>query len=404
MFIENADVGIVCFNKKFEYNEINSRFCGMVGFDRHEIINNYFPEPFWPSPFYSKSMNEIDTFIQLGFLKVETFFRRKNNTFFPVQLNGSIIPSDNESKIEYIILIEDVSEKKKKEREFKLSQEMLLSLNNKLENLVKERTQQLQQVMKQKNEFINQLGHDLKNPLTPLMTLIPILHSEASDDKTRDIISRLDRNVQFMKNLIISTVELAKLDSMDIPLFLKSINLRDEIDQILQSNFSLPNNKNIHIENDVDDSVILEADKVRLDELINNLVSNSLKYGKENGHVTIQGKQLDSDSETVQLKIRDDGIGMTSEQVENVFKEFYRVNQQNSTFKSSGLGMSICKKIVERHGGSIYCESEGLGKGTTFTCIFPKSHQFFEDENINFKFEKEGDIHSQKEDVMEESS
>jgi PAS domain S-box-containing protein len=393
LFIENTEIGIVSFNRNYEYKEINSRFCGMVGFDRYEILKKDFPEPFWPSPFYSKSMNDIDTFMQLGFLRLETFFQRKNNTFFPVQLNGSIIPSQKESSVEFIFLIEDISEKKKKEREFKLSQEMLLSLNNKLEKLVKKRTRQIQQVMNQKNEFINQLGHDLKNPLTPLMTMMPILHNEAPNDKTREIISRLDRNVQFMKNLIVSTVELAKLDSMDIPLSFESINLKREIDKILQSNFSLPNNKNIQIVNDVDENIILDADTIRLNELVNNLVSNSLKYGKKDGSVTITGKQLDN--KTVQFQIKDDGIGMSPEQVADVFKEFFRVNQQNSIFKSSGLGMSICKKIVERHGGSIHCESEGLGKGTTFTCFLPKNHQIFEDDVVDVKAEQNTDVPSQ---------
>jgi signal transduction histidine kinase len=218
---------------------------------------------------------------------------------------------------------------------------------------------------------------------------MPVLYNQVSDDNTRDIISRLDKNVRFMKNLIVSTVELAKLDSMDIPLSYDSINLRKEIDQILQSNFSLQNNKNIHIENDVDENVVLDADKIRLNELINNLVSNSLKYGKENGYVKISGKQIDA--KNVQLKITDDGIGMSSEQVKNVFKEFFRVNKRNSTFKSSGLGMSICKKIVERHGGSIYCESGGLGEGTTFTCIFPKNHQIFEEDEIDVQLDSNRD-------------
>lgn len=341
----------------------------MIGFDRFEILEQTFPDPFWPSPFYSKSMNDIDIFMQIGFLKIETFFQRKNNTFFPVQLDGCVIPNKKESTVEYVLLIEDISEKTKKEREFKMSQDMLVSLNNKLENLVKKRTQQLQKVMKQKNEFINQLGHDLKNPLTPMMTFLPILYDKVSDEKSQKIIETLNRNVHFMKELIVDTVDLAKLDSADIPLTFENINLKQEIDHMLQSNFTVLNKKNIRIFNNVDSSLFIDVDRLRLKELIINLVSNSLKYGKENGSVIIQGERYDDIN--IELKIIDNGIGMNPDQVEGVFKEFYRANQKNSTFKSSGLGMSICKKIVENHGGSIYCESEGIGEGTTVSCILP---------------------------------
>ena len=351
----------------------------MIGFDRNELLEYTFPEPFWPSPFFSKSINDIDTYMQMGFLKIETFFQKKNNTFFPVFLTGSAIPEKEKSDAEYIILIEDISEKKKKEREFKLSQDMLISLNNKLENLVKKRTQQLQQVMKQKNEFINQLGHDLKNPLTPMMTFLPILYDKVSDEKCKEIISTLDKNVRFMKDLIVDTVELAKLDSVNIPLSFENINLRKEIDDILQSKFTFLNKKNIEIENNVNADLFIDVDKLRINELIINLISNSLKYGKENGSVTIVGDKLDD--RNIELKIVDDGIGMSTDQVESVFKEFYRVNQKNSTFKSSGLGMTICKKIVEKHGGSIYCHSEGVGKGTTVGCILPIKNSMIEEEN-----------------------
>ena len=353
----------------------------MTGFDRHDLFKSTFPDPFWPSPFYVKSLDDIDSFMQLGFLRIETLFQRKNNTFFPVQLTGSIIPETETSSVEYIVLIEDISQKKKKEREFQLSQDMLITLNNKLENLVKKRTRQLRTVMKQKNEFINQLGHDLKNPLTPLMTFLPIIYDKVPDKKSKDIVTRLNRNVEFMKDLIVNTVELAKLDSVDIPFSYESINLQEEINTIIQANFSLSNNKNIQITNKVDDNVIFEVDKIRFKELIINLLTNAMKYGKENGLITIFGNK--SNNEMVEMKIIDDGIGMNPNQVENVFKEFYRVNQNKSTFKSTGLGMAICKRIVERHGGTIYCESEGIGKGTTFCCYFPINHDPLKSGEIN---------------------
>lgn len=395
-FIENADVGIFSFNNENDYKEINSKFCGMIGYDRNEMFDYKFPEPFWPIQFYSRVKDDIELYKQTGLLKIETFFRRKNDTYFPVYLSGSIIPKSGDYDVEYAILMEDRSEQKKAEREFKLSKGMLVSLNNKLEKLVKKRTKQLQLVMKQKNEFINQLGHDLKNPLTPLISLIPVLYKKTPDDECKEIIAILKRNVAYMQNLIVNTIELAKLDSLKIPFSFELVNLKQEIDSTIRNNFkeidsiihdnlTMHNEKNITIFNRVDNDIYIELDKLRLNELIINLVGNAVKYGKENGSVNVIGEKDDDNS--IQIKIIDDGIGMNQDQLRHVFNDFYRVNRQNSNFKSSGLGMSICKRIVEKHGGTINCESQGLGKGTTVICILPIKHNLLEDEQITQKME-----------------
>jgi PAS domain S-box-containing protein len=212
-FIENTDMGIFSFDMEHSYKEINSKFCGMIGYDRDELFEYRFPEPFWPKQFYSRISEEIESYKKNGLLKISTFFCRKNNTYIPVRLCGSVIPNTDRNDCEYVICLEDISDQKKAEREFKLSQEMLVALINKLESMVKKRTEELQLVMKQKNEFINQLSHDLKNPLTPMINLIPFLQKKVSNEEYNEIFSVLLRNVNYMRDLIINTIELAKLDS-----------------------------------------------------------------------------------------------------------------------------------------------------------------------------------------------
>ena len=91
------------------------------------------------------------------------------------------------------------------------------------------------------------------------------------------------------------------------------------------------------------------------------------------------------DDNFIQIKISDDGIGMTSDQLQKVFDDFYRANPQNSNNKSSGLGMSICKRIVERHGGTIHCESLGLGRGTDVIIKLPVKPKGADEEDVNEK-------------------
>ena len=209
IYLENSDIAIFSFDSFFKIVEANSKFCELIGYTRQELSEFMFPRPFWPEEFFINLFNEIESFEKTGRLKIETYFCRKDHSFFPIRMRGCFIPETENNKPEYIVLVDDISAEKKTEREFRLTQDMLVSLNNKLKKMVDDRTQQLQEVMKKKNEFINQLGHDLKNPLTPLITFIPILNNETKDDRCSEIFEVLSRNVKYMKEIITRTIELA---------------------------------------------------------------------------------------------------------------------------------------------------------------------------------------------------
>ena len=379
-------MGIFSFNKEHKYKEINSRFCGMIGYDREELFEYRFPEPFWPQQFYLKTSEEIESYKKNGLLKITTFFCRKDNYYFPVRLCGSVIPGMENNDCEYVIFLEDISDQTKAEREFKLSQEMLVALINKLESMVKKRTEELQLVMKQKNEFINQLSHDLKNPLTPMINLIPVLQKKESNEEYKEIFSVLLRNVNYMRSLIVNTIELAKLDSLNISFSFEPVNLKQEIESIIHDNFLKQKEKNINVTYQSEKDILVYVDKIRFNELIINIVENGIKYGREKGSVIISGEKKDDTS--VQIKIVDDGIGMTAEQLQHVFRDFFKVNNQKSTYESSGLGMPICKRIVEKHGGIIHCESEGLGKGTSIIIDLPLKPKALDYHEVTKKMEK----------------
>lgn len=378
--MENIELAVFSFNDKNKYNYINSRLCGLTGFEKDEIYSYSFPEPFWPNIFYSKIKNDINFFKSTGKLNIESFFMRKNKTHIPVKIFGSIIPAaDNKSK-EYMILSENISNQKKAERKLKLSKDMLISINKHLEKKVKIRTKQLQMVMKQKNEFINQLGHDLKNPLNPLENFLPILEQKENEPERKEMIYILKQNVNYIHELVVKMINLAKLDSLDIRFNFEKINAKKEIEEILERNIKYKNKKNIIINHQIEENIYTEVDIIHFHELITNIIDNSIKYGKENGIININCNKLDD--KIIQIKITDDGIGMNNKQLQNVFKDFYKLNPIDSTFKSSGLGMSICERIVKRHNGKIWIESSGLGKGTSVFLTLPIKQEPTAEEDI----------------------
>jgi len=124
------------------------------------------------------------------------------------------------------------------------------------------------------------------------------------------------------------------------------------------------------VENYVETKLSVKADMLHLEELIDNIISNAVKYSPENSCIEINAE---TDGDFALISVSDDGIGMTDKQISYVFDEFYKADISRHDFESSGLGLPICKRIVEKHGGKIWAESKGEGKGTTLYFTMPLS-------------------------------
>jgi len=263
--------------------------------------------------------------------------------------------------------ISDLEEAKKhiniQNVELKAAHEKLFLLNKDLESKVKERTAEVENLLRQKDEFIGQLGHDLKNPLTPLVGLLPMLEEKEKDPKTKEHLGVIIRNVEYMRDLVIKTLQLARLNSPRTAFDIHDINLQEEFNNVFENQQILLKNNNIVVENNIREDIFVKADKLRLEELISNLLANAVKYT-----VDAKGKIIvDADKKNgiVTISVSDTGIGMTEDQLGRIFDEFYKADGSRHEMDSSGLGLTICKRIVERHGGRIWAESLGKGKGST---------------------------------------
>ena len=263
------------------------------------------------------------------------------------------------------------------EEKLKLKTEELLSLGNEIQELnrhleqkVLERTSEIKKLLKHKDEFISQLGHDIKTPLTPLTSLLPLIEKREVDPKSRELLKVCIRNVGYIKNLVVSTLQLARLNSLDAILDIKDVNLLDLVNSAILDNSNALEDSNIKIENKIGEQLIVLADEIRLRELFNNLISNAIKFTDAGGKLTIDA--VETGDGFTEISIKDTGIGLEDEVKANLFKEFYKADQSRHELASSGLGLSICKRIVEKHGGKIWAKSPGKNKGTTFYFTIPQ--------------------------------
>ena len=295
---------------------------------------------------------------------------KKSNRFYEV--STTTLRDKKGEKIGKMMVIRDVTDIKSYEMELK-------RLNKNLEKEVKRRTEEIEKLLKQKDEFISQLGHDLKTPLTPILSLLPLVRERVHDEDTKRLIDISLRNARYMKNLVVDTLNLAKLNMPNVKFSIKDVRLSDIVDESIRDNEHIIKKKNIRPINRVDKDIFVKADRLRLKEVFTNLISNSIKYTPEGGKIEFLAKPNGNE---VIIEVKDNGTGLEGDQKYRIFDEFYKVDESRHNVESSGLGLTICKRIVEKHGGRIWAESEGLGKGTSIYFTLPISDNNGEEENI----------------------
>jgi len=215
-------------------------------------------------------------------------------------------------------------------------------------------------LLKQKNEFIAQLSHDLKTPLTPLMGLLPSIAREEKDPKLKGLLEVSIRNVNYLRDLVSKTIDITRLDSNLVQFSIEDTTLLPEVEKVIDNNQFLLDDNEISVDNNIDEKIFVKADRLRLREIINNLVKNSIKYMPEDGGIiTINAKE---DKDFIVISVKDTGMGLTREQISHIFDEFYKVDPARSDLNSNGLCLPICKRLVEKQGGRIWAESFGTDK------------------------------------------
>jgi signal transduction histidine kinase len=250
-----------------------------------------------------------------------------------------------------------------KNRELEVLRSQLSVVNQDLDAMVRERTADVEKLLAQKDEFISQLGHDLKTPLTPLVALMPRILQREQDPGLRRLLEIAGHNVTCMKDLVQKTLQLARMNSLYIELDLEPLDLRAELDNAARNYAVSFKEKAITLNNNVPPGLTVRADRILLGEVFDNLIGNAIKYMPNGtGAITIDAAR---EQGTVIVSVRDTGIGMTPEQLGKVFIEFYKADPSRHDFNSPGLGLTICRRIVERHGGRIWAESPGEGRGST---------------------------------------
>ncbi len=234
-----------------------------------------------------------------------------------------------------------------------------------LQDITEKQRQELlrEELLKQKDLFITRLGHDLKTPLTPLVALLPLIRSCAVDQRQQHLIDICGESANLLKELVEKSIQLARLSTFSaIPP--KRFDVR--LAPLVESSAALLDDscrlRSIVIENRIPPDIIVKGDAQQLENVLHNLISNALKFSPADSRIIASASTRDG---IVTVSFADQGIGLSEEEQHQIFEELYKADPSRHELGSSGLGLSICRRIIELNGGRIRAESPGPGKGTT---------------------------------------
>jgi len=222
-------------------------------------------------------------------------------------------------------------------------------------------------------DFIRVLGHELKAPLSSVTSYLHIMKDHISGSEIKDYDDMIHRSLvrlKQMNKLILDLLDMTRIESGQKSRTLVSVDLNAAVDQAVELVRTEAEDRRVSIHADVPDNTVMTGDQAEINMILNNLVSNAVKYNRDDGSVAIS---LARDEDVVTLKVQDTGIGMTQEEADRLFGEFVRIhNARTKNILGSGLGLSIVKKLAELYGGSVSVKSEP-DQGSTFTVVLNDS-------------------------------
>lgn len=222
-----------------------------------------------------------------------------------------------------------------------------------------------------RREFVANVSHELKTPITTIKSYTETLLDGAIDDKeiAKQFLGVIENESDRMSSLVKDLLQLSHIDYKKVNWDFRPHDIRDLITDSVDklSMYLKEKNQNLDLELPKEELKTI-VDKVKFQQVLINLISNAIKYTEKNGNIKISAKVVDN---YVRIKIADSGIGIPDEDVPRVFERFYRVDKGRSRAQGgTGLGLSIAKNIIEEHGGDISLKSE-FGKGSEFSISIP---------------------------------
>ncbi|MDX2138173.1 MAG: HAMP domain-containing sensor histidine kinase [Chloroflexota bacterium] len=226
---------------------------------------------------------------------------------------------------------------------------------------------QVQQAQQAQQDFLANVSHDLKTPLTSIQGFSQaIMDGTASDPVSAARI--IHEEAGRLNRMVVELTDLARLNAGRLSMNWKAVDIGILTATVAERLAIVAREKQITLKADVRSLPTIVGDGDRLAQVLTNLISNAIQYTSAGGNVWVRGSMVQNG---VQIAVQDDGIGIAPDELPRIFERFYQVDKARGPQRGTGLGLAIVAEIVQAHGGRLNVSSEGVGKGSTFTLWLP---------------------------------
>lgn len=354
---ENAYDLISILNKKFKYEYINEQaFKHILGYSKNDLIGKSAIKFCHPKDAENTTRALFEGFKE-GIGGIDLRFKHKNGHWVYLESKGSTFV-DVDGELKALVISRDITDRKN------------------AEILVKEEIKKLKELDQLRKNLIIRISHELKTPLIPVCGGAEFLLDKYKDRLEKDIneiIEMIGRGGQRLKTLINKLLDLSKLEYDMLSLVKQRADLSKIIKEISNDMMHLIKKRDLILNLEIPDKLVLNIDSIRIEQVITNLLSNAIKNTPPKGKITIN---LQKEGKWAKLIVNDTGIGLTEKEINILFNRFGKIERHENGLEyiditGSGLGLFISKEIIDLHGGKIWVESLGRNKGCTFYVKLP---------------------------------
>ena len=323
---------------------VNRAFLDLWKYDSADELYGHHATNYWREA--SEAAQVITALTESGHWKGELIAVRKDGTTFPANVSASMVTGKDGQPIGLMSIFEDISERKQAER------------------ALIEAKEQAEQANEAKSVFLSRMSHELRTPLNSILGFAQLLESDLGEEHSEKL-QHILKSGNHLLDLINDLLDLSKIEADKLQVVIDRVDLAQQIRESIEAMQPMALQRDIEIYCDLRQfhHRFVQADPVRLKQVLLNLLSNAVKYNRPSGHITISVETVAAGR--FRIKVRDTGSGIAEEDLPGLFEPFNRLYLSTYAMEGSGIGLTLAKQLVELMGGSIGVQSD-LGTGSTF--------------------------------------
>lgn len=353
-FLEAAPDAVVIIDGDGVIAQVNGQAEKVFGYGREELIGRplemLMPERYRGSHVAQTRAYTADPRPRPMGRGLDLFGMRKDGSEFPIDVSISPLPPERG-----ILLASTIRD---------------MTSHRRLEEELRQRTYELEEADRQKDNFLSAVAHELRSPLTVLSLAAQFLRQPQTDPKLHEkTLNRLERQTAHMVRLIEDLLDMTKVRCGTFTLRREVVDLRSVFVDAIETAQPLIESREHHLEVvQFTEPLWVSGDPARLIEVVSNLLNNAATYTPKGGHIWLSAAK---EGQTVTVRIRDDGVGIPKEMLSRVFELFTRAAPVGDSGAGLGIGLALVRRLVELHGGTVEATSDGPDKGSEFIVRLP---------------------------------